>query len=105
MSVEFEYGASASSMMEHLLTAHRFAREIAELSDDQINRLRTMLHEAVEQRIAPQEVYDAITRGFEGAFGSSVSSPPLAYDLKETADAEQALLALVRELDRVASNP
>ena len=105
MSVESEYGASASSMMEHLLTDHRFAREIAELSDDQINRLRTMLREAVEQHIAPQEVYDAITRGFESTFGASVSSPPLAYDLKEAAQAEAALRALVRELDRVTSNP
>ena len=104
MSVASDYGASVSSMMEYLLTDHAFAREIAELPYDQLNRLRTMLHEAVKLRIAPQEVYDAITRGFEGAFGSSVSSPPLAYDLKETADAEQALLALVRELDRVTSN-
>jgi hypothetical protein len=80
VSVASDYGASVSSMMEHLLTAHTFAREIADLPDDQINRLRTMLHEAVNLRIAPQEIYDAITRGFEEAFGTSVSSPPLAYD-------------------------
>jgi hypothetical protein len=84
-------------MMEHLLTDHTFAREIAELPDDQISRLWTMLHEAIELRIAPHEVYDAITRGFEGTFGSSVSSPPLAYDLKEM---EEVLLALVRDLEK-----
>jgi hypothetical protein len=97
VSVESNYDASASSMMEHLLTVHTFAREIAELPDDQINRLWTMLHEAVNHRIAPQEVYDAITRGFEEAFGASVTSPPLAYDLKEM---EEVLLALVRELEK-----
>ena len=100
MSVESNYDASASSMMEHLLTVHTFAREIAELPNDQIDRLRTMLHEAVKLRLAPQEVYDAITRGFEGAFSASISSPPLAYDLKEaTKTNEEVLLALVRELE------
>jgi hypothetical protein len=87
--------------MEHLLTDHTFAREIAELPDDQINRLRAMLHQAVVLRIAPQEVYDAITRGFEGALGASVSSPPLAYDSKEAAKTEEVLLALVRELEPI----
>src|SRR4051812_39777445 len=86
-----------SAMMDHLLTDRTFARETADLPDDQINRLRTMLHEAVNLRIAPQEIYDAITRGFEEAFGTSVSSPRLAYDLKEADKTEQALLALVRE--------
>ena len=104
MSIASDYRASVSSMMEHLLTDHTFAREIAELPDDQINRLRTMVHEAVKLRIAPQEVYDAITRGFEAASGASVSSPPLAYDLKEAAETEQALFALVRELEKVTSN-
>jgi hypothetical protein len=87
-------------MMAHLLTDHRFAREIAELPDDQINRLWTLLHEAVKHRIEPQEVYDAITRGFAEAFGGSVPSPPLAYDLKEVAKLEEVLLTLVRELEK-----
>jgi hypothetical protein len=91
-----DYEATESSMMEYLLTGHAYSREIAELPDEQINRLRRMLHDAVIQRIAPQEVYDAITRGFQAA-----SSPPLAYELKETGvkTKEEALLALMRELE------
>ena len=102
MRLESDYSASVSSMMEHLLTDHAFAREIAELPDDQINRLRTMLHEAVKLRIAAQEVYDAIARGFDAVFVASVSSPPLAYDdFKEAAKTQQETLrALVRELEK-----
>jgi hypothetical protein len=87
-------------MMAHLLTDHMFAREISELTDDQINRLWTLLHEAVKHRIVPQEVYDAITRGFAEAFGTSVHSPPLAYDLKEVAKIDEVLLALVQEFEK-----
>ncbi len=74
MIIESDYEASESSMMEHLLTDHPYGMEIAKLPDAQIKRLRRMLHDAVQHRIAPQEVYDAITRGFERTFGA-VSAP------------------------------
>ena len=99
MSIESEYKASESSMMEHLLTDHPCVSDIAELPDQQIQRLRSMLRDAVQQRIAPTDVYDAITRGFENVFGASVSAPPLAYDLHQSPETkEEALLALMREL-------
>lgn len=66
MSIASDYSASASSMMEHLLTDHAYAKEIGQLPDEQINRLRGMLDEAVEQYIAPDEVYAAVTRGLRG---------------------------------------
>jgi hypothetical protein len=103
VSIASDYSASASSMMEHLLTDHAYAKEIGQLPDEQINRLRGMLDEAVKQSIAPDEVYAAVTRGFERIFGASVSSPPLVYDLKEAPKTkEEALLALVRELEETA---
>ena len=43
--------ASELSMLEHRLTDHLYGREIAELPEEQINRLRRMLLSAVEQRI------------------------------------------------------
>lgn len=101
MSIPSDYNASASAMMEHLLTDHAYATEIGQLPDKQIHRLRGMLDEAIKQHIAPDEVYAAITRGFERIFGASVFSPPLVYDLKEAPKTkEEALLALVRELEQ-----
>ena len=59
-----------------------------------------MLHEAIEQRITPEKIYEAITRGFDQALGVSVSSPPLADDLRvEDAHNEKELMeALLREI-------
>ena len=100
MSIEPEYKASESSMMEHLLTDHPCASDIAELPDQQIQRLRSMLRNAIQQHIAPTDVYDAITRGFENVFGASVLAPPLAYNLSQPPKTkEEALLALMRELE------
>lgn len=98
---EFDYEASASSILEYLLTKHWFSREIAELPDSEIDRLRDMLREAVNQRIEPQAIYEAITIGFERTLGVTVSSPPLASDDLQTAgkSKDEALLALVRELE------
>ena len=100
MNVALDYEASASSILEYLLTNHRYRWEIAQLSNRQIERLRGMLHEAIEQRITPEEIYDAITRGFDQALGVSVSSPPLANDLREAhANNEKELMeALLREI-------
>jgi hypothetical protein len=86
---------------EYLLTKHWFSREIADLPDREIERLRGMLSEAVQQRIEPKKVYEAITLGFERTLGITVSSPPLASDDLQPAgkSKEEALLALVRELD------
>ena len=98
MSIESNRGASVSSIMEYLLTSHPCRRQIAELPDGEIERLRVMLHEAVEQTIAPHEVYDAITRGFDNVLDPSVSSPPLEYDLKDVAETTESLLALLREV-------
>lgn len=82
MSVATEC-ASSSSIMEYLLTDHAYRRQIAELPSGQIERLRTMLDEAVEQRIAPQEIYDAVTQGFDRILGAPVSSSPLAAAPRE----------------------
>jgi hypothetical protein len=92
--------ASASSILEYLLTAHPYRWEIAQLSDQQIERLRGMLHEAIEQRITPEEIYEAITRGFDQALGEIVSSPPLANDMREgNANNDKELMeALLREI-------
>ena len=92
--------ASASSILEYLLTDHAYRWEIAQLSDKQIERLRGMLHEAIEQRITPDEIYDAITRGFDQTLGVCISSPPLANDLREgDANNEKELMeALLREI-------
>jgi hypothetical protein len=85
-----------------LLTKHWFSKEIAALPKNEIERLRAMLDEAVMQRIEPEEIYDAITRGFELSFGSSVSSPPLACDVNPPAKSkEEALIALVQELEEM----
>ena len=73
---------SASSIVEYLFTRHWFSREIAELPDREIDRLRSMVSEAVQQRIEPEKVYEAITLGFERTLGITVSSPPLASDLQ-----------------------
>ena len=99
MSVAFDYQTSASSILEYLLTDHPYRWEIAQLSNRQIERLREMIHEAIEQRIAPEAIYEAITRGFEQVLGLSVSSPPLANDLREgDANTEMELMeALLRE--------
>ena len=94
-----DYEASASSILEYLLTKHWFSREIAELPDSEIDRLRDMLREAVNQRIEPEAIYEAITRGFEMTLGDAVSSPPLASDDLQPGgkSKDEALLALVRE--------
>ena len=98
MSIESDGGANASSLMEYLLTSHLYRRQIAELSDQQIERLRAMLQESVEQTIAPREVYDAITRGFDRVLRTYVTSPSLAYDLSEAAKTKEGLLALLQEV-------
>jgi hypothetical protein len=100
VGVALDYETSASSIMEYLLTDHPYRREIAQLSNREIERLRGMLHEAIEQRFTPQAIYDAITRGFDQALGESVSSPPLANDLREgDANTEMELMeALLREI-------
>jgi hypothetical protein len=100
VSVGFHYTASVSSILEYLLTDHPYRWEIARLPNPEIERLRGMLHEAVEQRIPPEEIYEAITRGFEQAQSVSVSSPPLADDLREQdAPNEKKLMeALLREI-------
>ena len=100
MSVALDYEASPSSILEYLLTDHPYRWEVAQLSNQQIERLRGMLHEAIEKRIPPQKIYEAITRGFDQALGVSVSSPPLANDLREAhANNEKELMeALLREI-------
>lgn len=66
----------AFGLLSYLLTGHSYRRQVSELPNEQIERLREMLHEALEQRISPTEIYDAITRGFDQAAGESAS--PLA---------------------------
>ena len=83
MSVASNSGGSASSLLEYLLTEHSCRRQISELPNEQIERLREMLREALEQSISPAEIYDAITRGFDQASSASVPSPPLASDWTE----------------------
>ena len=99
MSVASDYQVSTSSIMEHLLTKHPYRWEIAQLST-QIERLRQMLDEAVEQRIRPEQVYEAVTRGFDEALGVHMSSPSLASDMREgDALTEKELMeALLREV-------
>ena len=89
--------------MEYLLTEHHYRWEIAQLSNGEIERLRGMLEEAVERCIRPDEIYAAITRGFDASLGISASSPPLVYDLsEETANNEKELMAaLLREISTV----
>jgi hypothetical protein len=87
--------------MEHLLTSHPYRREIAELPDREIERLKGMLRAAVQQAIPPEEVYDSITRGFDRVLGAAVSSPPLAYDLSEAAKTTEGLRALLREVNSI----
>ena len=65
MSDASDYEPSATSILDHLLTRHWFSREIADLPDREIGRLRRMVREAVNQGIKPDAIYDAITRGFE----------------------------------------
>jgi hypothetical protein len=101
VSTASDYVASASSLMEYLLTSHPYRREIAELPDREIERLKGMLRAAVQQAIAPQEIYDAITRGFDRIYGTAVTSPPLAYDLREAAKTTEGLRALLRELNSI----
>jgi hypothetical protein len=100
VNVTLDYEASTSSIMEYLLTDHPYRWEITQLSNEQIERLRGMLHEAIEQRITPEDIYDAITRGFDQVLGVSVSSPPLANDFREEdANNERELMvALLREI-------
>jgi hypothetical protein len=59
-----------------------------------------MLHEAIEQRITPEAIYDAITRGFDQALGVSIYSPPLANDLSEpdASNEKELMEALLREI-------
>ena len=60
-----------------------------------------MLREAINQRIEPEAIYEAITIGFERTLGVTVSSPPLASDdLQPAGKKDEALLALVRELKK-----
>ncbi len=100
MNVAFDYEASASSVLEYLLTDHPYRSEVAQLSNQQIERLRAMLHEALELRISPEEIYEAIRRGFDQALGKSVASPPLADDLSEAdSNSDKELMeALLREV-------
>ena len=100
MNVAFDYEASVSSILEYLLTDHPYRREIAQLSNRQIERLRGMLHEAIEQHITPEEISEAISRGFDQPLGDPVPSPPLANDMKEGhANNEKELMeALLREI-------
>ena len=100
MNVAFDYEASVSSVMEYLLTDHPYRSEVAQLSNQQIERLRGMIQEAIELRISPEEIYEAITRGFDQASGKSVDTPPLVGDLNE-ADSnsdKERMEALLREL-------
>ena len=97
VSVASDRGASASSILEYLLTEHPYRREIADLPDREIDRLRGMLQDAVRQGIAPELVYDAITRGFDRVLGVSIDSPPLADDLREGEKIREGLQALLRE--------
>ena len=59
-----------------------------------------MLHEAIELHITPEEIYHAITRGFDQTLGVAISSPPLANDLREEdGNHEKELMeALLREI-------
>ena len=91
VSIQSDYRVSASTMMEYLLTEHAYAREISNLPDEPIDRLRRMLNEAVKQCIAPQDVYDAITRGFEATVGASIPSPPIAHGFDEAPSDLQVL--------------
>ena len=92
--------ASASSILEYLLTDHAYRRQIAQLANGQIERLRGMLREAIEQHITPDEIYDAITRGFDQTLGVAICSPPLANDLREGDGYHEKELmeALLREI-------
>jgi len=81
-------------MMEYLLISHPCRRQIAELPDQEIERLLGMLREAVNQAIAPQDVYDAIARGFERVSRAPVVSPPLAYNFNEVDKSEERAPAL-----------
>jgi hypothetical protein len=75
-------GASASEMLEHLLTLHPYRRQIAALPDGQIERLRGLLKQAVAKSIGEQAVYDALTRGFQRLEQQTGPSPPLAFELR-----------------------
>ncbi len=79
-------GSSVSEMLEHLLTRHPFRRQIAALPDDQIERLSGMLKQAVAKKIGEQDIYDAVTRGFQTLESPSFASPPLAFDLRSDGD-------------------
>jgi hypothetical protein len=97
VSIAPDSGTSASSLLEYLVTEHPYRREIAELPDTEVDRLRGMLQDAVRQGIAAEAVYDAITRGFDRISGVSIGSPPLADDLREAEKTKQGLQALLRE--------
>ncbi len=100
MIVTSDGEATASSVLEYLLTDNTYQWELAQLSNQQIVRLRGMLQEAIKLRISPEQIYEAITRGFDQALGRSVASPPLADDLSEgDSDGEKGLMeALLREV-------
>jgi hypothetical protein len=78
-------------MLEHLLTGHPCRRQIVQLPDNEIERLREMLREAANLRISPQQVYDAIGRGFERVYGPLVASPPIAESWAELSQYASAL--------------
>ena len=99
VSIAPDSGTSASSLLEYLLTEHPYRKVIADLPDTQVDRLRGMLQDAVRQGVAPEAVYDAITRGFERISGGSIASPPLADDLSEAEKTKQGLQALLQEAD------
>lgn len=56
--------------------------------------------EAIELRISPEEIYEAIRRGFDQAMGKSIASPPLADDLSEAdpKSDKELMDALLREV-------
>ena len=91
MGIASDYGATAHAMLEHLLTSHPCAKQIARLPDKDIERLRGMLREAANNGTAPEDVHEAITQGFARVYGPLVASPPLTDDWAE----------LSREVDRL----
>jgi hypothetical protein len=82
--------------MEYLLTERPYRTEIAELPNDDIERLRTMVGNAVRLGIPPEEIYEAIMRGFDQVMSPPVPSPPLAYQLDEQSNIDEELRALVK---------
>ena len=88
--------SSASEMLEHLLTLHSCRRQIAALPDDQIDRLRELLKQAVAKNIDEEAVYNALAVGFQKL--EQQTSPPLAFELGSSENLRlEALFAALNE--------